>query len=156
MGGVRLPHDDSESSMRMKQISGRRTAVAVAVAPLGVLVSITAGCGGGGSGSGSGRLTVLMADAPPGLGNVTAVNVTVSKVEVHTSNSWQTVFQGSKSFNLLALANVMDVTTLPHLVDGGLAPGHYDQLRMVVDSGTIVANGQTQPLVIPSAATTCL
>src|SRR5205807_5646051 len=55
-----------------------------------------------------------------------------------------------------ALANIKDVTALPHLVDGGLAPGHYDQLRIVVDSGTIVANGQTQPLVIPSGANTGL
>src|SRR5207244_802146 len=54
------------------------------------------------------------------------------------------------------LANVTDVTTLPRLVDGGLAPGHYDQLRIVVDSGTIVASGQTRPLVIPSGANTGL
>src|SRR4051812_25914884 len=147
----------------MKQFPGRRAEV---VAALVVLVSIAAaGCGSGGSGtgSGSGQLTVLMADAPLNLGNVSAVNVTVSKVEVHSSGagqtgsgSWQTVFQGAKTFNLLALANVTDVTTLPHLVDGGLAPGHYDQLRIVVASASIVVNGQTLPLVIPSGANTGL
>lgn len=149
----------------MKQIPGGRAA---AVAALVVLVHLTtAGCGGGGSGSGagsgSGQLTVLMADAPLNFAGATAVNVTVSKVEVHRSGSgsdssggWQTVFQGSKSFNLLALANVADVTSLPHLVDGGLAPGHYDQLRIIVDSGSLVVDGQTKPLVIPVGANTGL
>src|SRR5437899_1070650 len=91
-----------------------------AVAALSGLVALTAvGCGSGGSSSasGSGQLSVLMADAPPNLGgNVTAVNVTVTKVEVHpgTDSSsqdtpWKTVFQGAKSFNLLDLANKVDL-----------------------------------------------
>jgi hypothetical protein len=141
----------------MKQFPGRRTTAAAALVVLANLAAAGCGGSGSGSGSGSGQLTVLMADAPPSLAGVTAVNVTVSQVEVHTSSGgWQTVFQGSKTFNLLALANVQDVTTLPHLVDGGLAPGHYDQLRLVVASGTIGVNGQTQPLVIPSGANTGL
>jgi hypothetical protein len=107
-----------------------------------------------------------MSDAPPNLGgNVTAVNVTVTKVEVHSGGdssgqggSWRTVFQGSKAFNLLDLANKADVTQLPHIVDAGLPAGHYNQLRMVVDPNTcnIVVDGQTHPLVIPSGANTGL
>lgn len=132
-----------------------------------------------------------MSDAPPNLGSVTEVNVSISKVEVHPSTSgasastqqaspqpgggqsanpgvgsntadqpeagaWKTVFQGTKTFNLLTLANVKDVTTLPHLVDGGLAAGHYDQLRLIVDSATIKADGQTFPLTIPSGSNTGL
>jgi len=110
-----------------------------------------------------------MADAPPNLGgNVTAVNVTVTKVEVHPSNQgtggsgqndpWKTVFQGSRSFNLLDLANKVDVTQLPHIVDSGLPAGHYDQLRLVVDPANcnIVVDGQTHPLVIPSGGNTGL
>src|ERR1051326_7150397 len=132
----------------------RRVAVAATVA--GIAALATAGCGGGsGSGSGSGQFTVLMVDAPPNLGNVTEVNVTISKVEVHPNTGgsdssgqgadtpWKTVFQGSKSFNLLSLANVTDMTTLPHLVDGGLAAGDYDQLPLIVDSATIKGDGAT-------------
>jgi hypothetical protein len=159
----------------------RQAAIAAVVAGLAALTA--AGCGSSGSstGSGSGQFTVLMADAPPNLGNVTEVNVTISKVEVHPSSSgstastqqanpgagsnsadqpeagaWKTVFQGTKSFNLLTLANVKDVTTLPHLVDGGLSAGHYDQLRLIVDSASIKADGQTYPLTIPSGGNTGL
>lgn len=143
---------------------------AAAVAGLVGLVALTAaGCGGGsGSSSGNGSLTVLMADAPPNLGNVSAVNVTVTKVEVHPSSSgtsgsgqdtpWKTVFQGSKKFNLLDLANQTDLARLPHIVDSGLPAGHYDQLRMVLDAAgcSIVVDGQTKPLVIPSGSETGL
>jgi hypothetical protein len=146
-------------------ISGRQAA---AVAALG-LAALMAGCGGGGgSASGSGQLSVLMGDAPLSLTGVSAVNVTISKVEVHggssvdatgtgTDSSWKTVWQGSQTFNLLALANVKDMTTLPHIVDRGSLPaGHYNQLRMIVSSGNIVVNGTPQPLVIPSGGNTGL
>jgi hypothetical protein len=67
------------------------------------------------------------------------------------------VWQGSRTFNLLALANVKDVTTLPLIVDrGSLAACHYNQLRLIVSSGTIVVNGTSQPLVIPSGGNTGL
>ena len=63
--------------MTKKSLFDRRGA---AVAALAGLVAITAaGCGGsGGSSSGNGSLSVLMSDAPPNLGNVTAVNVTAA------------------------------------------------------------------------------
>lgn len=167
----------------------------VGIATLAALTALTAaGCGGGGgtsSGTESGQLTVLMADAPPDLGNVTEVNVTISRVEVLTSGAgattqqvtppsgsdtvptdtdsggaapntatgsggWKTVFQGSQTFNLLELANVEDVTTLPHLVDSSLTAGQYNQLRLIVDSGSITVDGQTYPLTIPSGANTGL
>ena len=149
--------------MTKKSLFDRRGA---AVAALAGLVAITAaGCGGsGGSSSGNGSLSVLMSDAPPNLGNVTAVNVTVTKVEVHpgdgtetgdtsTDPSWKTCWQGSRTFNLLSLANKVNVTDLPLIVDrNSLTAGHYDQLRMVIDpaSATITVNGQTQPLSVPS------
>src|SRR5215210_7474764 len=95
----------------------RRAAALTALA--GLAAVMVAGCGGSsGTKEGTGQLTVLMADAPPNLGNVSEVNVTVSRVEVHRSGSgvegegtWHTVFQGAKTFNLLDLANVVDVTT---------------------------------------------
>ena len=111
-----------------------------------------------------------MSDAPPNLGNVTAVNVTVTKVEVHPGNgtettdtsndpSWRTCWQGSRQFNLLSLANVTDVTNLPLIVDRNSLPaGTYDQLRLIIDpsSATITVNGQTQPLTVPSGGQTGL
>jgi hypothetical protein len=106
-----------------------------------------------------------MADAPPS--GVKEVNVTVTKVEVHSGSSdvqgggsWQTCYQGSRSFNLLDLANVPDVHNLPLIVDRNTLPaGHYTQLRLIVDpnSATIkLADGSVHPLVIPSGANTGL
>src|SRR5438034_1224029 len=98
-------------------ISGRRAAVAALAVAVASLAALAAGCGGsGGSASGSGQLSVLMGDAPLSLTGVSAVNVTISKVEVHsgssidatgtgTDSSWKSVWQGSQTFNLLALAN---------------------------------------------------
>jgi hypothetical protein len=154
--------------MKKKSFMDRRGA---AVAALAGLVAITAaGCGGSGGSGSNGSLSVMMSDAPPNLGNVTAVNVTVTKVEVHpgdgtettdTTNdtTWKTCWQGSRTFNLLSLANVTDVTNLPLIVDRNSLPaGHYDQLRMIIDptSATITVNGTTQPLTVPSGSETGL
>ena len=140
-----------------KQLFSRQAAV---VALAGFVAVTAAGCGGGGSTSANGSLSVAMSDAPPNLGNVTAVNVTVTKVEVHagdgtetgdtsTDTKWKTCWQGSpRTFNLLSLANVTDVTQLPLIVDRNSLPaGHYDQLRLIIDptSATITVSGQTQP-----------
>jgi hypothetical protein len=146
------------------------TRQAAMVAALAGLATFAAGCGGGGGSGSNGSLTVALSDAPPDLGNVTAVNVTVTKVQVHpgdgtetgdTSNdpSWKTCWQGSRPFNLLSLANVTDVTNLPLIVDRDSLPaGHYDQLRLIIDpnSATIVVNGQSQPLTVPSGGETGL
>jgi uncharacterized protein DUF4382/carboxypeptidase family protein len=148
--------------MTKKRFSGRSAAAVAALA--GLLVVAAAGCGGGGSTSGNGSLSVALSDAPPNLGNVTAVNVTVTKVEVHpgdgtetgdtsTDPTWKTCWQGTRTFNLLSLANVTDVTNLPLIVNqDSLTAGHYDQLRLIIDpsSATITVNGQTQPLTVPS------
>src|SRR3989442_7153522 len=126
---------------------------------------MAAGCGGGGSSAG-GSLSVAMSYSPPNLSGVSAVNVTVTKVEVHsgdgtetgdtsTDTKWKTCWQGSRTFNLLSLANVTDVTQLPLIVDRNSLPaGHYDQLRMIISNDpsltTITVNGSTQPLTVPS------
>jgi uncharacterized protein DUF4382 len=147
--------------MNKNTVTGRRAAAMVALAGLAVVAA--AGCGGGSSGSGSGQLTVLMADAPPA--GVKEVNVVVTKCEVHsggstdssgqvTGGSWKTVFEGSQPYNLLALANVQNPDTLPHIVDRGKLPaGRYTQLRLVIDpnQATIkLADDSVHPLVIPS------
>jgi hypothetical protein len=136
----------------------RRLAALATVAGLATVA--VSGCGGGGSGSSSGQLTVLMTDAP--IDGVKEVNVTITRVEVHRGASdaggaWETVFEGSRTFNLLSLANVPDVTQLPHLVDDGLPAGHYTQLRLIVSSANLVMeDGTTHPVVIPSGADTGL
>src|SRR5260370_42028324 len=64
--------------MNSKLTYGQQAAAVAALA--GLFAMVAAGCGGGSSSS-SGSLSVAMSDAPPNLGDVTAVNVTVTKVE---------------------------------------------------------------------------
>lgn len=59
---------------------------------------------------------------------------------------WITVFEGSKTFNLLDYTG--NVTGILGEVE--LQPGEYEQIRLYIDSATITVNGQTQNLTVPS------
>jgi hypothetical protein len=111
-------------------------------------VSLTA-CGGGGGGSGgaapaptpvatAGTLSVSLTDAP--ACGFDAVNVTVNKVRVNTSASagdtdagWTDIaVSPARKINLLNLTNGV----LESLGQTALAPGHYSQMRLVLDANT--------------------
>jgi len=112
---------------------------------LTVLLIVTlAGCGGGGDAgpqTGTGSLRVSLTDAPSGVFD--AVNVTVSKVRVHTSATaaegdagWTDItLNPPRKINLLNLVNGV----LDELGQTSLPAGHYTQLRLV-----LVANTATQ------------
>jgi hypothetical protein len=126
-------------------------------------------CGGGGdSGSAStpaatmGTLAVSMTDAP--ACGFDQVNVTVNKVRVNqsatasdTDGGWTDItLSPAKKINLLNLTNGV----LEALGQATLAPGHYTQLRLVLDANTgnslansVVATGSTTEvsLTTPSA-----
>jgi hypothetical protein len=131
-------------------------------------VSLSA-CGGGGGSTGStstpvataGTLKVSMTDAP--ACGYDAVNVTVNKVRVHTSATatdtdagWTDItLSPAKKINLLNLTNGV----LESLGQTTLTPGHYTQIRLVLDAntGTGMANsvvptgGVETSLTTPSA-----
>ena len=112
------------------------------------LIILMVGCGGGGGDSspqaGAGTLNVSLTDAP--AGGFTAVNVTISKVRVHQSNSasendagWTDItLNPARKINLLDLTNGV----LEDLGQTPLSAGHYTQLRLVLaaNSGTNLAN----------------
>ncbi len=112
------------------------------------LIILMVGCGGGGGDSspqaGAGTLNVSLTDAP--AGGFTAVNVTISKVRVHQSNSasendagWTDItLNPARKINLLDLTNGV----LEDLGQTSLSAGHYTQLRLVLvaNSGTNLAN----------------
>jgi hypothetical protein len=124
-------------------------------------------CGGGGASTSAptatmGTLGVSMTDAP--ACGFDAVNVTVNKVRVNQSASasetdggWTDItLSPAKKINLLNLTNGV----LEALGQTTLAPGHYSQLRLVLDANTgtglansVIATGSTaeQTLVTPSA-----
>ncbi len=122
------------------------------------------GCGGGGGGGGDystptptptvqmGTLGVSMTDAP--ACGFDAVNVTVSKVRVHqsataadTDSGWTDItLAPARKINLLSLTN----GALEALGQTPLTPGHYSQLRLVLDpnTGNALANS-----VLPTGTT---
>src|SRR6266851_7656767 len=129
---------------------------------LGIAAGLLAGCGGGStgsattpSGSSNSTLATSLVDSPFRVsgGTVTAVNITISKVELLGSGAPLVLatFSPSKQINLL------DYQTAPlALSSGSIAPGTYQQLRLVLDTSAatntnVVVNGTTSPLSIPSA-----
>ncbi len=142
-----------------------------------VATLLLAGCDSGGSGGGStpqaGVLGVSLTDAP--ACGFEEVNVTVSKVRVHQSNSaddkaagWTDItLNPARTINLL---NLNDPTqpnfALDSLGETPLAAGHYTQVRLVLvdnnghspTANWVVLEGQDPgiignriPLVTPSA-----
>jgi hypothetical protein len=129
-------------------------------------------CGGGGDSSSStntgttptatlGSLSVALTDAP--ACGFDAVNVTVTKIRVNksataadTDSSWVDFsLSPARKINLLSLTNgVLDT-----LGQGSLDPGHYSQIRLVLDANasgtanTVIPTGSTQEVALdtPSA-----
>jgi hypothetical protein len=114
---------------------------------LGVLALAAGACSGD-----AGTLSLKLTDAPPDLGALAAVTVTLARVEAHFAGDgqddegvadagtkagddhgkeggWQTVLSTPRSFDLLQLQN--DVTaTLGEL---SLPPGKITQIRLFID-----------------------
>lgn len=102
------------------------------------------GCGGsGGSASGTGTLSVRLADAPDP--SVTAVNITVDRVEANVDGAWQPVAVTPQTFNLLDLAKDSSL-----LGSAALPTGHYGQVRLFVSNPSITDDSGTHNLTIPS------
>ena len=130
-----------------------------------VLLLVTAGLAacnssdGGGGASGPGTVSVSLTDAP--ACGFDAVNVTVSKVRIHQSDSandnasgWTDItLNPPRKINLLDLNDPTQPNlALEHLGESPLASGHYTQLRLV-----LVANSGNTPLansIVLSGTTT--
>ncbi|HYQ56547.1 MAG TPA: DUF4382 domain-containing protein [Draconibacterium sp.] len=102
----------------------------------------------------SGGLVIKLTDAPFPTDSVAEANVTISKIEIHEIDdqdeySFITVSEEVQSFNLLDLTN--GVTAI--LTDTAIEAGTYNQIRLYVDSASIVMNDSTvYDLTIPSGA----
>ncbi len=133
-----------------------------------LLTVVVAGCGSdGGGGTQPGTLGVAMTDAP--ACGFEAVNVTVSKVRVHQSDSasenaagWTDItLNPARKINLLDLNDPTQPNfALESLGETPLEAGHYTQLRLVLDRNTgqslansvVLENTTTEiALVTPSA-----
>lgn len=125
---------------------------------------LAAGCGGG-SGSGENMVRLLVGDAPLHLNDgtvVSEVNVEITKVELIADGSEDsprvTLFEGSETLNLLALAN-KPIAQLPQLGLIAVPPGTYTQLRLIVreaGSSVVLEGGEVKPLKVASGEQTGL
>ena len=94
----------------------------------------------------AGILEVRVTDAP--THNVSAVNITVSNIEVHKTEGeteWLSVIKGDKSFDLLKLRGVEEV-----LGSKEIETGNYTQIRMDVKDVIVTIDGEQQNAVLPS------
>ena len=98
-------------------------------------------------------LRIRMTDAPTALDEV---NIDLKEVNVKFANdtsSW--IYMDTKAgiYNLLSLQNGIDT-----LIASGTYPtGNVKEIRLVVgDHNTVVENGQSHPLTIPSGASSGL
>ncbi len=103
---------------------------------------------------GPGRLIVYLSDSPASYDSVV---VCISRVEVHvsgtdtTSASWFVINDSRRYFDLLELMNGASIV----LGDTSLAPGHYTQIRLIIeDSCYIIDGGIKHNLAIPSGTQT--
>jgi hypothetical protein len=133
----------------------RKHLAALLLLLLGVL-AVLAGCGSNRNTStrpGFGSVHVLMTDAPA---DYDQVNVVVREVRVHQAGTgdgsgddgWIVIPITETTFDLLQLRNGVE-TTLG--ISENVPVGHYDQIRLVLGSGSnVVVGGVTHPLTVPS------
>lgn len=106
------------------------------------------GCGGAaGTGGGSGTLAVHLADAP--APNITALNITIPKVEANVGGQWVIVAEPNQTYNLLDFA-VSDTL----LGQASLPAGSYTQIRLFVSDASLVDDTGTHSVIVPSGAQT--
>lgn len=114
-----------------------------------LVAAVLVGCGGGGGGSssGSGTLDVSMSDAS--CVSITALNITIDKVEANVNGTWTTITSVPQTFNLLDLVKnekILGSATLP--------AGHYTQVRFFPSSATVTDATGTHNVNIPSGVQT--
>ena len=101
--------------------------------------------------SGQGAVRITLVDQPA---EYDAVNIVVTEVSVHSGDSdstsgWIVVNSTTRTFDLLTLTNGASRV----LGDAHLDAGHYTQIRLkLAESCTVVVDGQTHPLEVPSGS----
>jgi len=99
--------------------------------------------------TGTGEIRMVLVDSPS---EYNAVNIVVTRVEVHAANSdsnsgWWVVNDNTATYDLLTLTNGANAV----LGDTLLPAGHYTQIRLYIGVGSnVVVDGITYPLTIPS------
>jgi hypothetical protein len=120
------------------------------IVAIGVLFSAACGGGGGGSSSsGTGTLAVRMSDAPDPT--ITAINVTIDRVQAHIGSQWVDIQTTPGTYNLFDL---IENDTL--LGSANVPAGRVSQIRIFPSSATVTDSEGEHDVTIPSAVQTGL
>lgn len=105
------------------------------------------------SGTGTGSMVVKLHDAPV---DYDEVNISVARVEVNntdTDEGWIVLSEPNETYNILELVN----GNVQILADAELEVGTYEQIRLILnDENTVVIDGQSYEMKVPSGAQTGL
>lgn len=98
-----------------------------------------------------GRAVFTVTDAATTLTGVTAVNMTVDKLEAHSASTdaWMTVSTTAKTYDLLKLKATGSSELL---ADANLDAGSYDQIRLDISKVELTVNGEVQAAKLPSSS----
>jgi hypothetical protein len=113
-----------------------------------------------------GDLIIAVKDAPqkiPRYGTVTALNLTITKIEVHKAgvndtnetSGWAVVFEGTRTLDLIQFTDVIAIVGQKEL-----EPGKYTQIRLALSDSVIeirniyqnIYTPKPYPLKVPSEA----
>jgi len=95
-----------------------------------------------------GRLVLAITDAAANMGSVQKVDVTIDKVEVHsTTEGWVTLSSASKSYDLLELKRNGE---LQLMTDSKVKAGTYDQVRLDISKVVVTDSNGTHEAKLPS------
>ena len=107
-----------------------------------------------GNDNGTGTMVVKLHDAPV---DYDEVNISVARVEVNNTENegegWIVISEPNETYNILDLVN----GNFEVLADAELEAGTYKQIRLILnDENTVVIDGETFELFVPSGAQTGL
>ena len=145
--------------MKKFNMVSRRKSLAWSTAAACALMLSACGGGGDNASNANGTLGVSLTDAP--ACGFDAVNVTVAKVRVNQSSTASDTDGGWTDITVNRKINLLDLNNglLDKLGEMPLTPGHYTQLRLVLDPNTrtdltnsvVPTGGVETALVTPSA-----
>ncbi len=95
-----------------------------------------------------GKIVFGITDAATDLNGVSSITATVNKAEIHSAASgWTTISTATNQYDLLALKQSGKIDLL---ANANVAPGNYDQMRLVISKVVVVKDGVAQEAKLPS------
>lgn len=112
---------------------------------------VAVGCGGlfGAGTVGGGGLDIFLADAP--LPNITALNITIDRIEANLDDEWIELETEPQTIDLLTLTQNETL-----IASAGLPNGTYSQIRLFLSAATVTDDTGTHDVQIVGPAVTGL